>query len=662
LDPNINTFSEPQFIVGAFNQTYTNDSQSVFTTYFANNDSFISNGTYFSPVLLLNHAVPVSVSQVNWSWYEGAGLWANGSDIPFLDVLFQNDSKDISRYNNSYGIPGGNSPYQNFTSNCARGYCANFTGTGANSGYYYYNYTTPVQGQDFYVTAWINSAMRSIPGSSDSQVIEGYNSNWYLDFHSPDGTGQANNTVCNAQGNQVNVTAPADGTWNQYGCGYNGSGVQLFINGQLENYTPQPTANRTGDTTIDIGGSTAYNHYFNGFVEQVEYFNRSFTASEALQLFDWENLSGSNPWVHNFTNVSIAVRAKNYTFNDSQLVGWWNLGSSSDNETITNKSLDLSGNNNAMMFYGNVSVNTTGCVIGNCLNLTKGNLTSTSIAVSSTYTYAVWLNLGAAPSSIKALFSSDSAHNLSINSSGYLVWNDSGSSISTTAGISSGKWNDVVFFGNSTTIGISINGVLNNTVSVPGAASSGNLIVWPYNGLYGDLKVWNRTLSTSEISALYNSGCPICVGGEESNWSSWSSSYFGGNASLTGVNGNLAQYKSIFASTNTNYSAFLQNVTLNYSTPIVPPLISTTIPQPMTVYGYFTGSSPNSIVNVTAYMDGVQKGVFNVSTTGQYGLFDVQGNYTDFGQTLTLEANNSLSWIGTTVYDPGNTTEINISS
>lgn len=102
----------------------------------------------------------------------------------------------------------------------------------------------------------------------------------------------------------------------------------------------------------------------------------------------------------------------------------------------------------------------------------------------------------------------------------------------------------------------------------------------------------------------------------------------------------------------------------NYSNSIVinttsyPP----TIPQPMTVYGYFTGPSPNSIVNVTAYMDGVLKGVFNVSTSGQYGLFDIQGNYTDYGQTLTLESNNSVSWKSTTIYTPGNTTQVNITS
>jgi hypothetical protein len=146
-----------------------------------------------------------------------------------------------------------------------------------------------------------------------------------------------------------------------------------------------------------------------------------------------------------------------------------------------------------------------------------------------------------------------------------LIWNNSGSNVLTTAALVFGKWNEVVLFGNSTSSGIYLNGILNSTVNVAGTSSSGNLIVWNYSGLYGDFKVWNRTLSSAEISSLFNNGCPICVGGEESNWTSWSPSYFGGNALVTGINGSLSQYKAVFTSTNTNYSAFLQNVSVSYS-------------------------------------------------------------------------------------------------
>ena len=77
--------------------------------------------------------------------------------------------------------------------------------------------------------------------------------------------------------------------------------------------------------------------------------------------------------------------------------------------------------------------------------------------------------------------------------------------------------------------------------------------------------------------------------------------------------------------------------------------------QPMTVYGYFTGESSANATNVTAYIDGMQKGVFNVTTSGQYGLFDVQGNGTDYGRALWLYADNDTARNVSTAFIPGRT-------
>ncbi|MBI5177172.1 hypothetical protein HY995_03740, partial [Candidatus Micrarchaeota archaeon] len=77
-------------------------------------------------------------------------------------------------------------------------------------------------------------------------------------------------------------------------------------------------------------------------------------------------------------------------------------------------------------------------------------------------------------------------------------------------------------------------------------------------------------LSASEITALYNAGNPTNATGQEGNWSAFTSEYYGGNASVSNVVGKLVQYRaSLNSSGGSNYSAFLQNVTLNLGTEVV---------------------------------------------------------------------------------------------
>lgn len=84
--------------------------------------------------------------------------------------------------------------------------------------------------------------------------------------------------------------------------------------------------------------------------------------------------------------------------------------------------------------------------------------------------------------------------------------------------------------------------------------------------------------------------------------------------------------------------------------------------QPMSVWGYFTGAGSASVANVTAYIDGVQKSFFNMTTTGQYGLFDVQGNGTDYGRALWLYVDNDTARNVSTAFTPGRTERLDLAT
>ncbi|MEK9148620.1 MAG: LamG domain-containing protein, partial [Candidatus Desantisbacteria bacterium] len=345
---------------GAFNATLANDSASVYADWYAGNNSFAASGTYFSQPVILNSSDSVYsryVAALNWSWFESAGLTRDangGNDSVVLSMHFENDTKDSSRYNNS-GILSGNTTAA-MLRDCIVGKCLSFDGSDD-----YVNLTDAPfdfeRTNAFTLSAWIKTSYNGTspnpffskgllwePGY-ELHIISGNLTHFYL--------AAAGVQVIEKVGS-MNIS---DNSWHHVTGTYDGTsspnGVKVYIDGidrtQTGAYSSSLTNSTLNDYNLLIGYTKGWNKYFNGSIDEAHVFNRSLSASEVWELYTLEyNRSGkgNSGFVQNFTNVSLALRSKNYSFNDSGLVGWWDLGDSSDNETVANKTLDLSGNGN----------------------------------------------------------------------------------------------------------------------------------------------------------------------------------------------------------------------------------------------------------------------------------------------------------------------------
>ncbi|MBI3588764.1 hypothetical protein HY095_06210, partial [Candidatus Micrarchaeota archaeon] len=623
-------FGPTNYSLGAFNNTQSTQSASVYGSWAAS--SFVSNGTFYSTPIIINRSNNnQTILTANWSWFESAGLTRDqtgsnlGNDTVVLDLHFENDTKDASRFNNSGSVA-------NFGSGvtmvqCQVGNCFNFNGSNDANNLITIPHSATIQPPatgSMSVSAWLtnttflNAYAGALMKVTDSTWSDGYGLFYNaaaggLCFFSKVYTSRACATP-SATGSRYHVV----GT-------YNTTHLTVYVNGVQQAMSAYSGGIGVNSANLVIGsGLQAGTYAWNGTIDELHVWNRSLSASEVAQLYSWEYNStgrGNSGFINNFTNVSLAFRAKNYSFNDSGLVGWWDLGDSTDNENATGRSLDLSGNGwNAVAAKSGagggslpllVSVSGAGvCVIGNCYNVSKsggggfnvsngvnafGNI-SAPIDGLANWTMSAW----AFVSATGGTYTLAETYGSGTLGSGW-QWAITGNRYEIYFG---GVPGQPQYFGapansfanawalysitaqkvNSTSFNTSwfINGVYYGSNYTGGSLPSlvppvGMMVIGKntnynsevFQGLLDDFKIWNRTLSQSEITALYNAGNPTNATGNETNWTSFTSEYYGGNASVQNVVGKIVQFRASFNSSgSSNYSAFLQNVSLTVGYPL----------------------------------------------------------------------------------------------
>lgn len=655
LDPTISTFSSSQFSSGLFNQTYTNDSQSVFTTWYANN-SFAQTGTYYSQILNLNHTFSnILIPNASWAWYEVIGF--NTSDFPQLDLHFENDTKAASPYNNSGVIKNATATTLS-TLNGQIGGKAVFDGV---NGLVNVSYSTSLKFNDtLTLSAWINPNTTNTLGNIISQTLAGSTGSdggYFLIFNN---TAPASRAVTFGVGNggilaspkwTANNSIPNDGAWHHVVVTYDDAGAledpAIFVDGinqslQTVNIGTQPLGTNKYSVTIGLLNDGATWPY-NGSIDEVHVWNRSLTSAEVLNLYNWEKGRGlgNNGYIENFTNVSLALRSKSYSFNDTGLIGWWDFGDSTYNELTTNSSLDLAGYGNSFKFYGATTLNTTTCVLGNCLSLDGSSgvaiVTDSLTNTLNDSTFSVWYYVLPQGSGTRGLVQKGGVSGNNVNPFSLAlsaatagthtitgrVENGTTNIAMAKTGLSNNVWHHAVLIWNSSNLtgSLYMDGVVSAvTQTVPqfngpnqvtdnifvGCTTSSQVCSAKTNMTIDIFKIWNRTLSASEISSLYSSGLPV----QQTNWSTYTSEQTGGNATniQSTPAGNLVQYRATFSSQSPNNTAFLQNVTLSYIstfpfyvTLVSPSNYSNVSSVPIRTFTYYLNSTQGNFGNATLY-------------------------------------------------------------
>ena len=253
----------------------------------------------------------------------------------------------------------------------------------------------------------------------------------------------------------------------------------------------------------------------------------SFAQSDWHNIYDLNKTSASPYYMVLAPTSSIAVAGdESVFFNDVQagLIGFWKF-----DESTGTVAYDSSGNGNNGMLVGVPTRATSTCFAGNCLtfNGSGSYVVATTTASPDLYgTVSAWVNgtgqafeysTGAfTPGSLSV--SIGSSVNGSINTR--FIYSDS-TYVDHNGVISgawvSGGWNQVVLVRNNGTAQLYVNGALADSWSLVAGKDliSSNLFAMGASGAAGtpgnyflgsldDVRVYNRALSASEISLLYN--------------------------------------------------------------------------------------------------------------------------------------------------------------
>ncbi len=318
----------------------------------------------------------------------------------------------------------------------------------------------------------------------------------------------------------------------QYMCGtYDGSrtnaGFKIFYNGIQQSTTVGYNNWSTAGTNYqnwNIGatpGNSGLERIFNGSIDDIRIYNRALSASEILRLY-------------NLTKPKIDTANTNGTLSQG-LVGYWTFNGG-DINWATGSANDVSGqgNNGRMVGLGTTSASVAG-KLGQALKFNGNNYVDVpnlvSIGKGFVGTVTFWAKGVGGQSAVANFRTSESTGDgsIGVDSSGHLVYTlDTRTSlpyaysISSTATSNTSEWNFYAAVLNipSDKETLYVNGVGENKILnyvSDGSFSTFTTVdigrwhndFWAgdwFNGSIDDVRIYNRALSASEITRLYNMG------------------------------------------------------------------------------------------------------------------------------------------------------------
>ena len=356
----------------------------------------------------------------------------------------------------------------------------------------------------FTIGCWINTTATSFTGTNG---YEGNGIVW------SDVSGIANDFVLSILNNKaswftgdsgttINSTTTINtGSWFYITVVKNGTNSikQLFINGVLESTGTSGTSTLTTNPNINIGGNTLDSKYFNGKIAQVKIYNRTLTQAEILQNY----YAG----LQRFIPTDSLVLSLD--------------GSNTDKQVATaSTAYDMSGNNNNGTLNNGVALVSDGQRAFSFDGVNDVVTTSFNTLPSST-TWTIWVKRTQSVNNFNMMMGMSLPY-FAFRSNGDIHFSNSigdvQRSLFATPNLANNVWYFMSFVssfsGGNTTMLIYLNGSLqsqrtdagqqktttNNNFRLGGWTNTGTE---PFKGNIGQVGIYNRVLTATEISTIY---------------------------------------------------------------------------------------------------------------------------------------------------------------
>jgi hypothetical protein len=446
-----------------------------------------------------------------------------------------------------------------------------------------------------------------------------------------DGTGRVSYRIGDGSGSTIHSSSLNANKWYNFACTYDGTTQTIYINGvDVVNTTVTKTISTTTNATI---GKVSYTNalYFDGKITEVGAYNRALTPLEVASLYNQgmptnllvnrNDYQSGNPTVFNTKQVD-------FDGTDDYL----ELGSQSG-------VLRLAGS------HGSISVWVKPTITGD----TYQRIVDKSDGGSGANGYTLAMQTGSGNEGFIK---------------GYINGNNP---VSTTTGLTANVWSHVVWAWDGTNHKIYINGVLTVTSSSalkpPTDTTNMRIGSWnhdtarEFNGEMSQIGIWNESLTSDEVSSLYNHGLPIDLTTDQAAYES--------SSNLVGYwrmgSGTLDSYPLIADQTNATLGSELVTNGDFADTSVWEQLSSSiTISGGSANYDGSIATSnmrqtlttvANKVYKVTYTISNFTQGIGTVRLDGNYGTYrTANGTYTDYitvsGTSSTFQLYGLSSFIG----------------
>ncbi len=314
------------------------------------------------------------------------------------------------------------------------------------------------------------------------------------------------------------LTALVNGTWQHVVATYDGATLKVYINGVLENSSASSgTLTSTNNLALGADWSGATVQPFDGRMDEVRLYNRALSAGEIAALYQ-------STAVFRPTRKATINTSQNTRFNNS-LVGLWSFNGPDVSGTTAT---DISGNGNTGTLTNGPTV--VPGIIGQALNfdgvndyVNVGN--ASGLNPSTAITLAGWIKIVDTTSQlpIVARWAASSFRYMIdvFNKNARFFIRDSAGTqglVTGSTALEPGTWYHVAGVYNGTTMTLYVNAVSEGALSgsIPASmdagtaatliGTKGDATTEYFNGPIDELRIYNRALSSSEITEIYNAG------------------------------------------------------------------------------------------------------------------------------------------------------------